>query len=113
MPRTVATLVVAALVTASPVQAETDVWLFRGWGPSGFSTGIDQLARKIRPLRGIGRVTTLDYRQTQLAYNQAQATPAGVKLVFGGYSCGASSAMILGNAFEGRRWVNVPGHHTY
>jgi hypothetical protein len=97
------------LFLTMPVQAETDVWLFRGWGPRGFSTGIDQLARKIRILRGIGRVTTLDYMQTQQAYNQAQATPSGVKLVFGGYSCGASSAMILGNAFEGRRQAHVLG----
>jgi hypothetical protein len=97
------------LVCAMPARAETDVWLFRGWGPEGFSTGIDQLGRRIQTLRGVGRVTVLDYTQTQQAYDEARATPPDRKLVFGGYSCGANSALNTGAAFEGHRTVHVLG----
>ena len=56
----IAAALLLLLASLSPLSAETDIWLFRGWGPAGFSTGIDQLGRKLQTLRGVGRVTVLD-----------------------------------------------------
>jgi hypothetical protein len=80
--------------------AATDVWLFYGWGPNGWSSGIDEIARRARTLSGVNRVTVLDYRDTQRAYEEGRASPAEHSLVYGGYSCGGNAALAVGGALR-------------
>ena len=91
-------LAIAAFLSVLPAQAATDVWLFYGWGPNGWSSGIDQIARRVRTLRGVNSVHVYDYRETQRAYNEAAATPHEHSLAFVGYSCGGNAALSVGGA---------------
>ena len=86
--------------SASPALAATDVFLFYGWGPNGWSSGIDQIARRIRTLRGINSVHVYDYRETQRAYNEAVAAPSEHSVAFVGYSCGGNAALAVGGALH-------------
>jgi hypothetical protein len=86
----------AALVR--PALAATDVWLFYGWGPNGWSSGIDQIARRVRTLAGVNHVTVLDYRDTQRAYDEALMSPPEHALAFVGYSCGGNAALVVGGS---------------
>jgi hypothetical protein len=108
----IAFLLLAFSLLASIGQAsaqETDVWLFYGAGPHSLSSGIDQIARKARPLAGVSRVTVLDYRSTQTAYDQVLATPSSHTVILGGYSCGSSSALVVARALAGLRNVAIIG----
>jgi len=93
-------LLLAALLLclAWPAWGATDVWLFYGWGPDGWSSGIDQIARRVRTLRGVNSVHVYDYRETQRAYNEAVATPHEHALVFVGYSCGGNATLAVAGA---------------
>jgi hypothetical protein len=94
---------------AIPAHAVTDVWLFYGAGLHGFSQGVDQIASRVRRLRGVGTVHgPYDYRDTQRAYDEIRATPSQHKIVIGGYSCGAASALTVGGALGSRR-VHILG----
>ena len=86
------------LLLATPASAATDVWLFYGWGPNGWSSGIDQIARRVRTLRGVNSVHVYDYRETQRAYNEAVASPHEHSLAFVGYSCGGNAALSVAGA---------------
>jgi hypothetical protein len=83
-----------------PAQAATDVWLFYGWGPNGWSSGIDQIARRVRTLRGVNSVHVYDYRETQRAYDEATAANHEHSVAFVGYSCGGNSALAVGGALH-------------
>jgi hypothetical protein len=97
--RAAASLLATALLFAGvPAHAATDVWLFYGWGPNGWSSGIDQIARRVRTLRGVGTVHVYDYRETQRAYDEAVASSHEHSLAFVGYSCGGNGALAVGGA---------------
>jgi hypothetical protein len=81
-----------------PAAAATDVWLFYGWGPSGWSAGIDQIARRVRTLRGVNSVHVYPYYETQRAYNEAVATSHEHSLAFVGYSCGGNASLAVAGA---------------
>src|SRR6516164_10435477 len=93
------------LTSAWPVNAATDVWLFYGWGPDGWSSGIDQIARRVRTLRGVHSVHVYDYRETRRAYNEAVASPSEHSLAFVGYSCGGNAALSVAGSL--RRTAHV------
>src|ERR1700758_3530820 len=98
--------VILALFT--PALAATDVWLFYGWGPDGWSSGIDGIARRVRALRGVNSVHVMDYRYTQTAYDQAVATPHEHSLAFVGYSCGGNAALaVAGSLAHNGRTAHV------
>lgn len=101
-------LLTAVLMMAEPAAAATDVWLFYGWGPDGWSSGIDQIARRVRTLRGVNSVHVYDYRETQRAYDEAAATPHEHSLAFIGYSCGGNATLAVGGALaRNNRTVHV------
>lgn len=85
-------------VSATPAWSATDVWLFWGWGPNGWSAGIDQIARRVRTLRGVNSVHVYDYRETQRAYDEAVASNHEHSLAFVGYSCGGNATLAVCNA---------------
>lgn len=86
------------LTSAWPAFGATDVWLFYGWGPNGWSSGIDQIARRVRTLRGVNSVHVYDYRETQRAYDEALHAPHEHSVAFVGYSCGGNAALAVGGA---------------
>jgi hypothetical protein len=86
------------MLVAAPASAATDVWLFYGWGPNGWSSGIDQIARRVRTLRGVNSVHVYDYRETQRAYNEAVAANHEHSLAFVGYSCGGNASFAVAGA---------------
>ena len=94
------------LLLALPAQAATDVWLFYGAGPHILSSGMKQIARRMRHFAVVHG--PYDYRETQRAYDEIRATPSDHKIVLGGYSCGAASALVVGGALGTRR-VGVLG----
>jgi len=94
--RIIATLLL--ILSSIPAYAATDVSLFYGWGPNGWSSGIDQIARRVRTLRGVNSVHVYDYRETQRAYQEAAASPREHSLAFVGYSCGGNAALAVGGA---------------
>jgi acetyl esterase/lipase len=87
------------------VKAATDVWLFYGWGPDGWSSGIDQIARRVRTLRGVETVHVSDYRDTQAAYDFLRQTRPEHAIAVVGYSCGGNAALAVGGALT--RTVHV------
>src|SRR6516162_11538885 len=91
-------ILLGLIAPTSTANAATDVWLFYGWGPNGWSSGIDQIARRVRTLRGINSVHVYDYRETQRAYNEAIASPHEHSLAFVGYSCGGNAALAVGGS---------------
>jgi hypothetical protein len=89
------TVILAFMLTlASPAAAATDVVLMYGWGPNGWSAGIDQIARKARTLRGVHATWVGDYTQTQAAYDWLRSRPAEHSLICVGYSCGGNASLI-------------------
>jgi hypothetical protein len=84
----------------SPLWAATDVWLFYGWGPDGWSSGIDQIARRVRTLRGVETVHVSDYRETQAAYDFLRQTRPEHALAVVGYSCGGNATLAVGGALR-------------
>lgn len=91
-------LVLSIVLLSFSARAATDVFLFYGWGPNGWSSGIDQIARRVRSLRGVNSVHVYDYRDTQRAYNEAMASPREHSVAFVGYSCGGNAALAVGGA---------------
>jgi len=92
------------LFWSSAALAATDVALFYGWGPDGWSSGIDQIARKVRTLRGVAATWVGDYRQTQAAYDWLRSRPQEHSIVTIGYSCGGNSALLTAGS------LNRPSH---
>jgi hypothetical protein len=91
------------LLCVTPTQAATDVILMYGWGPNGWSSGIDTIARRARTLSGVNRVSTMDYRFTQRAYDQivaAHHNDPHRSFVIGGYSCGGNGAIAVAAALR-------------
>lgn len=90
------------LLALSPLSARAaaDVWLFYGAGPHGFSTGIDQIARRVRTLRGVETVHVSDYRDTQAAYDFLRQTRSEHSIAIVGYSCGGNASLAVGGALR-------------
>jgi hypothetical protein len=103
MSRLLIWVVLSFTLHVAPAKAETDVWLFYGAGPHAFSSGVDTIAARVQRLRGVGHVTVRDYRETQSAYDEIRATPSDRKIVVGGYSCGAASALTVAGAMGSRK----------
>jgi hypothetical protein len=87
-------LILIILFAAAPAMAATDIVLMYGWGPNGWSSGIDQIARKARTLRGVNATWVGDYSQTQAAYDWLISRPHEHSLVCVGYSCGGNGALV-------------------
>ena len=109
MKRTAALILIAAgaavlMDACHSAKAATDVVLMYGWGPNGWSNGIDQIARKARTLRGVEATWVGDYRATQSAYQFLVSRPAEHSLVLVGYSCGGNSALLTAGS------LNRPTH---
>jgi len=81
------------MLWSSAAIGASDVVLFYGWGPDGWSAGIDQIARKVRTLRGVDATWVGDYSAVQSAYDWAVARPREHSLACVGYSCGGNSCM--------------------
>jgi hypothetical protein len=107
MKRVLITLLLTAF--AYPAFAATDVWLFYGWGPTGWSSGIDQIARRVRTLRGVNSVHVYPHYETQRAYDEARATNHEHSLAFVGYSCGGNASLAVCGALNtnGRRCAAI------
>ena len=90
----IAVTVLVTMVISMPALGATDVGLFYGWGPDGWSSGIDQIARKVRALRGVDATWVGDYRLTAEAHNWLMSRPREHSLVCAGYSCGANAAIV-------------------
>src|SRR6516162_10730924 len=97
-------VVLVLLTSAWPAFGATDVWLFYGWGLDSWSSGIDQIARRVRTLRGVHSVHVSDYRDTQAAYDYLVSRPAEHSLATVGYSCGGNAALATAAA------LNRPTH---
>lgn len=99
--RLIISLLISLLLVTS-THAETRVWLFRGMGGNwgGLAPGVDQIAAKERRIPGVTSVRVFEYYQTQQVANEISHTPSPVKVVVGGYSCGANSATVVANAFH-------------
>jgi hypothetical protein len=94
-------LLAFALLWAWPAQAATDVWLFRGWGPAGWSSGIDEIARRVRHLRGVNHVTVLNHMDTQRAYDEtvtAHHSDPQRSFAYVGYSCGGNASLAVASS---------------
>src|SRR6516164_4580709 len=87
--------------------AGTKVWGFRGWGPAGWSEGVDQIAQQAATIHNVTSVRVFNYYDTQQVANEIAATPHGTRVVVYGYSCGRNSATLIGTAFTVRRNVNA------
>ena len=83
----------ALILSSSAALAASDVVLFYGWGPDGWSSGIDQIARKVRTLRGVDAIWVGDYSQVQSAYDWAVTRPREHALACVGYSCGGNQCV--------------------
>ena len=97
-------LIVVMLASIGSANAATDIVLMYGWGPNGWSSGIDQIARKARTLRGVNATWVGDYSQTQAAYDWLRSRPQEHSLVLVGYSCGGNSALLTAGS------LNRPTH---
>jgi|SRR6516162_666879 hypothetical protein len=86
----------ALIMSCTPAIGASDVWALYGWGPNGWSSGIDQIARKVRTLRGVGAVHVTDYRNTQQVYEQMLASHNALTCI--GYSCGGNACLAIGNS---------------
>ena len=93
MARLLAITALLGLLMAGKGYSATDVVLFYGWGPNGWSSGIDQIARKVRTLRGVEATWVGDYRDTQSAANWLASCPHDHAIVCVGYSCGGNAAL--------------------
>jgi hypothetical protein len=101
-------LILVLCLLSAPALAATDVWLFYGWGPDGWSSGIDTIARRVRSLRGVNSVHVMDYRETQRAYDEAVASSHEHLLAFVGYSCGGNAALaVAGSLARNNRAAHV------
>ena len=87
--------------------AGTKVWGFRGWGPVGWSEGVEQIAQQAATIHGVTSVRVFPYTYTQQVADEIAATPHGTRVVVYGYSCGANSSTLIGTAFAGRRNINA------
>lgn len=94
------------LFLVAPAMSATDVWLFYGAGPHGFSQGVDQIAARMRRFATVHG--PYDYQDTQRAFDEIRATPNDHKIILGGYSCGVASALTVGGSLGSRR-VHVLG----
>jgi hypothetical protein len=94
----------ALILSCTPALGASDVVLFYGWGPDGWSSGIDQIAREVRTLRGVEATFVTDYRNTQAAYDWLRSRPQEHSLVCVGYSCGGNAALATCGA------LNRPTH---
>src|SRR6516165_8706137 len=85
------------VISLAPGAAATRVWLMYGWGDNAFgsSSGIDEIAARARQIPGVTQVNVRNYWDTQTIYNEVMASPAGDRIVLGGYSCGANSATVI------------------
>ena len=99
-----AALVLLLLTLAWPAWGASDVVLMYGWGPDGWSSGIDQIARKARTLRGVNATWVGDYSQTQAAHDWLVSRPQEHSLICVGYSCGGNGALVTCGS------VNRPTH---
>jgi hypothetical protein len=95
---------IIALLWSAPAWAATDIVLMYGWGPNGWSSGIDQIARKARTLRGVNATWVGDYTQTQAAYDWLHSRSHEHSLICVGYSCGGNGALVTCGA------LNRPTH---
>jgi hypothetical protein len=87
--------VIASVLLIGQAHAETWVWLLYGLGGQWTSGGVDQIAARARNIPGVTKVTVLNYTDTQRVYDEVMAAPAGVRVVIGGYSCGANAAEVI------------------
>jgi hypothetical protein len=85
----------------------TRVWGFYGWGPNGWSSGVDQIAQQARTIHGVEGVHVYDYRDTQRVANEISSSPPRTRIVVYGYSCGGNSATLIGTSFAGHRNINA------
>jgi hypothetical protein len=100
-------VIISLLWLVDPAQAGTKVWGFRGWGPAGWSEGVDQIAAQARTIPNVISVRVFPYTYTQQVANEIAATPHGTRIVVYGYSCGGNSATLIGTAFAGHRNINA------
>jgi hypothetical protein len=91
------TIVAMLAIAASPTLAQTDVFLFYGFGDNfaGTSSGIDDIAARARTIRGVSSVNVRNYWETQRVYDEVRAVPADHRIVIGGYSCGLNAATVV------------------
>jgi hypothetical protein len=104
MMRALLAIALAACLSWSAAAA-TRVWGLYGWGPNGWSDGVDQIAAQARTIPGVEFVHTYDYRDTQRVADEISASH-GARIAIYGYSCGGNSAWIIGSAFAGVRNIN-------
>lgn len=102
LARSTKALAFAAVFCTTAAYGATDVWLFRGAGFEGWSAGIDQIARRVRTLRGVATVHVSDFRSTQAAYDFLRTTPPEHSIAILGYSCGGNASIITGASLAPR-----------
>jgi len=97
------TLVALALSFGACVQAETQVYLLRGWF-GVFSTGLDTMAEELRA-KGIKAeaVGHLAWRSTASKVVREREAGKTVRLVLIGHSQGGNNAIDIARELEGRK----------
>lgn len=78
----------------------THVYLMRGMGPSVWSYGVDQIGAAAAKIPGVTKVAVYDYTQDQTIVDQIAADPPAVRVMVGGYSCGANTTTVVGAAVK-------------
>src|SRR5215831_17800933 len=101
--------ILLALLWSVPASAATDVWIFYGAGFYAWSSGMDQIARRARTLRGVNAVRgPFDYRDTQRVYDEIVRSNHEHSIVIMGYSCGGNASLAVANALRNNnRTVHV------
>lgn len=104
-------LLVAPALSAAQDQPPplTRVWGLYGYGDNwhGTSAGIDQIAEQARTIPGVEFVHVLNYWETQRVVDEVMESPADVRIVIFGYSCGANSMTTIAKGLDGYRNVDT------
>lgn len=78
----------------------THVYLMRGMGPSVWSYGVDEIGQAAAKIPGVTGVAVYDYTQDQEIVDEIAVEPPSVRVVVGGYSCGANTTTVVGAAVK-------------
>lgn len=76
----------------SNAAAGTHVYLERGLGGYALGPGVDEIGVLATKVPGVTRVVVTEYTQGQAIADLANRDPLVVRIVIGGYSCGANGA---------------------
>jgi hypothetical protein len=108
--RKLALALIFVLLAVSTARAQTTrVWGLYGYGDNwhGTSAGIDEIAVQAREIPGVEFVHVYSYWETQRVADEIMESPADVRIVIYGYSCGANSMTSIAKGLDGYRNIDT------